>query len=262
MKTLIIFGSTSDRKVYQKIQQEFELKHLDYDLRIASAHKTPGAVEELIKGDYDLFIAGAGLSAALPGVIAAKTIKPVIGIPCKGAFSGLDALLSVWQMPKGVSVIGAPIENITEAVKLAELYEKGLSSIKLVKRSDEKPALLADKAKSFLDENKIPYELVESDVPSYNDSLSVYIDFIDINETAIMTNHDAIVINVPYSRKDADARDALKLLEITKGLWSGFENTTNACLSAVQLINGKGGYDDFFKEYRKNLADKLLNTHP
>ena len=119
MKILTLFGSKSDEKVYNQI-----LKKTETELKICSAHKTPNLLDELLKKDYDLIIAGAGLAAHLPGVIASKTVKPVVGIPCTGNLDGLDALLSIMQMPGGIAVASTGIENTDEAVNFAKLLKK------------------------------------------------------------------------------------------------------------------------------------------
>jgi 5-(carboxyamino)imidazole ribonucleotide mutase len=262
MKVLAVFGSTSDRKVYRQLTEELELRHIDYELRIASAHKSPELVRELAASDYDFFIAGAGLSAALPGVIAAETIRPVAGIPCKGAFSGLDALLSVWQMPKGVAVMGTPVENATEAAKAAEFYSEKPERITVVRRSEAKAELLASKAEAFLSENGIAFDKIESDVPSYSREKTVYIDFINLDEAGLMKDSSVPVLSVPYTAREGDAKEALKMLNIRKGIWFGLGNTENACLAAVQLLNSGNRYTGFLNDYRKRIAEKIVNTEP
>ena len=103
-KVLVIFGSKSDDKVYSEITKILNDNKVDFDLHVRSAHRTPEEVDKIVNDDYSLVIAGAGLSAALPGVVASKTIRPVIGVPCKGNYEGLDALLSIAQMPPGIPV--------------------------------------------------------------------------------------------------------------------------------------------------------------
>ena len=90
-KALIIFGSSTDEKVYSEIAKGLKKEKIDFDLRISSAHKTPEDVEKTLQNDYAVVIAGAGLAAHLPGVVAAKNIRPVIGVPCGGNYNGLDA---------------------------------------------------------------------------------------------------------------------------------------------------------------------------
>jgi len=112
-------GSKSDMKVAEKavaVLKELGIKHR---LSIASAHRTPELVDKLVaEADAEVFIAIAGLSAALPGVIAARTTKPVIGVPVSGALN-LDAILSVVQMPPGIPVAGVGLDRGDNAALLA-----------------------------------------------------------------------------------------------------------------------------------------------
>lgn len=116
----IILGSLSDKPVFEKGKAVFEKLGIGYDVRVASAHRTPENVEEIVEeSDSDVFIAIAGLSAALPGVIAARTIKPVIGVPVDSKLGGLDALLSTAQMPPGIPVGCVGIDRGENAALLA-----------------------------------------------------------------------------------------------------------------------------------------------
>jgi len=119
MSVQIVLGSKSDLKVAEKavaILKELGIKH---KLTVASAHRTPELVDSLVsKADAEVFIAIAGLSAALPGVIAARTMKPVIGVPVSGALN-LDAILSVVQMPPGVPVAAVGLDRGDNAALLA-----------------------------------------------------------------------------------------------------------------------------------------------
>lgn len=116
----IIAGSTSDKEVYKKTEKVLNEKGIVYDLQILSAHRNPNELDSYIKEcDSLIFIAVAGLSAALPGVIASKTDKPVIGVPVSSKLGGLDALLSIVQMPPGVPVACVGIDRGENAAHLA-----------------------------------------------------------------------------------------------------------------------------------------------
>ncbi|WP_087036035.1 5-(carboxyamino)imidazole ribonucleotide mutase [Thermococcus litoralis] len=119
MKVLVVMGSKSDSQVAEKVTKVLDEFGVSYDVEVASAHRNPKKVEELAKKDYEVFIAIAGLSAALPGVIAAHTTKPVIGVPVSAKLGGLDALLSIAQMPPGVPVASVGIDNGKNAALLA-----------------------------------------------------------------------------------------------------------------------------------------------
>ena len=120
MKVLIICGSNSDLPVVNKAEEILKENNIPYETQIASAHREPEKVKDIVKkSDADVFIAIAGLSAALPGFIASLTDKPVIGVPVNVKLNGLDALLSTMQMPSGVPVATVGIDNAKNAAHLA-----------------------------------------------------------------------------------------------------------------------------------------------
>lgn len=104
----IIMGSTSDLPVMEKAAKFFDEMEIPFEMNALSAHRTPVEVEAFAKEaagrGLKVIIAGAGMAAALPGVIAANTMLPVIGVPIKGMLDGLDAMLSIIQMPPGIPV--------------------------------------------------------------------------------------------------------------------------------------------------------------
>ena len=102
----VIAGSASDQAIIDKAVSALESYNISYEVKILSAHRDAEALDEYVKAsDAEIFICIAGMSAALPGVVAARTKKPVIGVPVSGKIAGgLDALLSIAQMPKGVPV--------------------------------------------------------------------------------------------------------------------------------------------------------------
>ena len=112
-------GSRSDQKVADKAVEMLEKFGVDYRVDVASAHRTPDRLKEIVeKSDADVFIGIAGLSAALPGAIAAHTTKPVIGVPVSGKVN-LDAILSIVQMPPGIPVAAVGLDRGENAALLA-----------------------------------------------------------------------------------------------------------------------------------------------
>lgn len=111
MKIQVLFGSPSDERVYGPLCRSLE-KCGEVKMDVASAHRDPDKVHEIVGVcGADVFVAGAGLAAHLPGVVASLTQKPVFGVAVNGAFAGLDSFLSIVQMPKGIPVMAVTEEN-------------------------------------------------------------------------------------------------------------------------------------------------------
>ncbi len=119
MNVAIVMGSESDKAIAEKAEKVLKENKIPFETFVASAHRNPEKVKEIAKKDFTVFIAIAGLSAALPGVIASHTKKPVIGVPVSAKLGGLDALLAIVQMPKGVPVACVGIDNAENAAYLA-----------------------------------------------------------------------------------------------------------------------------------------------
>ena len=131
----IIMGSTSDLPVMEKAAKFFDEMEIPFEMNALSAHRTPAEVEAFAKEaagrGLKVIIAGAGMAAALPGVIAANTTLPVIGVPIKGMLDGLDAMLSIIQMPPGIPVATVGVNGAQNAAILAaqmlSLADEGLA---------------------------------------------------------------------------------------------------------------------------------------
>jgi 5-(carboxyamino)imidazole ribonucleotide mutase len=122
----IVMGSQSDMETMEKAAQELQERGILHELRVMSAHREPDVVADYAKSAHArglrVIIAGAGISAALPGAVAAHTDLPVIGVPLSGrltAAGGLDAILSIVQMPPGVPVACVGLDNPRNAAILA-----------------------------------------------------------------------------------------------------------------------------------------------
>ncbi|MEM4658695.1 MAG: 5-(carboxyamino)imidazole ribonucleotide mutase [Candidatus Methanosuratincola sp.] len=133
-KVAVIMGSKSDTSAGEEAVAVLKEYGVDVECRVISAHRSPDELDLFIKStDAEVFVAIAGLSAALPGVIASKTTRPVIGVPLSVKLGGLDALLSMVQMPPGVPVATVGVDNAKNgailaievlALKYPELREK------------------------------------------------------------------------------------------------------------------------------------------
>lgn len=124
MKAAILFGSQSDKTIMKKAADVLKDFGVEFSARTVSAHRSPELLESVLAeceaSGTEVIIAGAGLAAHLPGVIASKTILPVIGVPiASGALNGVDALYSIVQMPKPVPVATVGIDNAANAAYLA-----------------------------------------------------------------------------------------------------------------------------------------------
>lgn len=143
----IIMGSTSDLPVMEKAAVFFDSMDIPFEMNALSAHRTPAEVEKFAreaKGrGLKVILAGAGMAAALPGVIAANTTLPVIGIPIKGMLDGLDAMLSIIQMPPGIPVATVGVNGAQNAAILA---------VEMLALSDEKLAQQLQNYKNGLKE--------------------------------------------------------------------------------------------------------------
>ena len=117
----LVMGSRSDEGIAAKAISVMDELGLSYEVHVASAHREPEKVEEIVsKTDASVFIAIAGLAAHLPGFIASRTDKPVIGVPVSAKLGGLDALFSIVQMPRGVPVACVGIDRADNAALLAQ----------------------------------------------------------------------------------------------------------------------------------------------
>jgi 5-(carboxyamino)imidazole ribonucleotide mutase len=119
-KVAVVIGSKSDEEVAKNALKVLEDFGVSCDLKVISAHRNPDAIKDYVeKSDCEVFIAVAGLAAHLPGAIAARTTRPVIGVPVSAKLGGLDALLSIVQMPRGVPVACVAIDGTQNAALLA-----------------------------------------------------------------------------------------------------------------------------------------------
>ena len=159
MKVARFFGSKSDTEVMRGAATALKEFGVEYKAFILSAHRVPEKLEETLreieKEGYEVIIGGAGLAAHLPGVIASQTVLPVIGVPVKAALDGMDALLSIVQMPKSIPVATVGINNS---------YNAGMLAVQMLslKYPDIKEKLIEfriNMKKKFIEENGQGVEL-------------------------------------------------------------------------------------------------------
>jgi 5-(carboxyamino)imidazole ribonucleotide mutase len=233
---LLMFGSKSDFSVYSEIAGL--LKGNDFELRIASAHKTPALVAEILKKDYKAIIAGAGLAAHLPGVVAAQKTCPVIGVPCPGAYDGLDAFLSIAQMPPGIPVLAVGVGNTSEAARAAALIETGISKVNLVEGNGACEKTLNELGVAY-STGPIMKNAVNISFPKLGEKIKAGQEF---------------MVYCPIAEKTY-AKDALAAMNMAKtGLWVGINRAENAAVAAAEII----GKD--IRAYRAALAKKVVDA--
>ncbi|RMF05600.1 AIR carboxylase family protein, partial [Candidatus Woesearchaeota archaeon] len=253
-----------DEPAFSRVASVLRKAKAVHEVRIASAHRTPELVRKLVAKKWDFIIAGAGVAAALPGVVAAETIRPVFGLPVDSSLDGLDAFLSILQMPPGIPVLTLPpgaaaaswLEsnikfllslNSLDGVNFVIPRKSAIASKDLSKR--------VDKAIELLYSLNVP--IMISDAPDRN---SVNIAFTD---ASLKEKHqDALTIYVPVSKtgrkpSPKDAVDLLKKARRDTLLMTGFYRVDNAALAAVELLNANGKYDEGILRQRKEGAKKV-----
>ena len=158
----IIMGSMSDLPILQKAAQFLDTMKVPFEMNALSAHRTPAEVEHFARTARDrgikVIIAAAGMAAALPGVIAAMTPLPVIGVPLSATLEGRDALMSIVQMPPGIAVATVGIDGAMNAAVLA-VQILAVSDAEVAARLDEYRSRLQDKiVKANADLKEVMYE--------------------------------------------------------------------------------------------------------
>ncbi len=252
-KALIIFGSKTDEKIYNEIAKELKKEKVDFDLRVSSAHKTPEDVDKALQNDYAVIIAGAGLAAHLPGVVAARTIRPVIGVPCEGNYQGLDALLSIAQMPPGVPVLAVGVNKGDIAAQNCAKIMKKYNSITIIgDKNDETVKKAVETLKRFVI------------VPNFDNKPNpntINIEFTYFDEP--IEKKDELVIYCPLlMEKDDKAEAALNFLKHTNhGLWVGINNGINAAVAAIEIMNIDNEYEEQLIRYREEMGKKVLESN-
>ena len=252
-KALIIFGSKSDEKVYNEISSQLKKLKIDFGLRVSSAHKTPDDVDKTLQKDYAVVIAGAGLAAHLPGVVAARVLRPVIGVPCEGNYQGLDALLSVAQMPPGIPVLSVGVGKGKVAAENCAKMMKKYDSVTIIgDKNNEAVKKSVEILKKFNIANSF------SDKPNKN---SVNIEFTYFDEP--VEEKEELVIYCPLLDKDDDvAESSLNFLRHSNhGLWVGLNNGTNAAIAAAEILNFDNEFEEELIRYREEMGKKVLDAN-
>ncbi len=238
MKILVVFGSTSDETTAQPICAALK-PGFEVEYQVISAHRDLEKLQhKMSEWEGDAVIAGAGLAAALPGVVAAMTKIPVFGVPVNAQFGGLDSLASIAQMPPGVPVMTCGPGRADAIVSFLKAYKASPANFARVnfvvpdKKLMTHPELLAEieKAKTAAKDKRLDVSLSDTEA---REAFNVFF-VTDASQVA-----DGLRLHVPFLTK-ADAQkpeNYLPVLEWTKkgGLWLGANNTRNAVASVARL---------------------------
>lgn len=231
-KVLVVFGSKSDETVFEPIVKRLKALKAIVDMRVCSAHRTPELLNTvLIQKNYDLVIAGAGLAAHLPGVVASKTVAPVVGVPVASNFEGLDSFLAIVQMPPGI-----PVLSVGPGVNPAsEFLLNDYESVRIIGDMNN-PRV-----------KKCVETLEEFDV-ELNSDHAVTINFFDMKTEDPKDD----CINVPLIDNETSA-DALTFLnKAKKGYFVGINRGDNAAVFAASMIDRMRLID-----YREKMMKKV-----
>jgi 5-(carboxyamino)imidazole ribonucleotide mutase len=246
MRILILFGSQSDTPIYGPLKRELEeLQNIQCQLEVLSAHRNPLELDKrLQQADFDLIVAGAGLAAHLPGVVASKVSVPVIGVPVASYFLGLDAFASILQMPFPIPVLTVGANQIKAVVQFIQTYSiyfdydtpKELSQIDLLlpteseTHSDSVNQEL-ERMQKYADQQKIKL------FPTKQQS-------VDTPTIKIVTTgagiESGLVINLPVvnSTEREDPNTMIRVMQQCKegGVWMGVNNGRNAIVAWQKLF--------------------------
>ena len=251
MRILILFPGKTDEDTYERIVSALDKKGIQYSLRLGSAHKSPDLVREILKEDFDLVISGAGLSAALPGVIASETLVPVLGVPCPGAYGGLDSFLSIVQMPPGVPVLCVKAANaVEEAIKILKAMESGTQEVNLIGKGRS-----AEKAARTLGEMSVNFVSRESCSEGIN------IVFTKMGKPAV--NSDNLIIYCPEADNSLPADAVSSMEHSSSGLWVGVNRGENAAIAAAQILREFGALTAIRKKFEEKCRreDSEVRKH-
>lgn len=240
MKVFVVYGSDSDAHSYEPMIETLKENH-EVSFEVISAHRKPDELFARLKqDDFDVVIAGAGIAAALPGVCASKTKKPVFGVPVAAHFGGLDSLASIVQMPFGVPVLtcGAKLESeIVKFINFPEWSKAPSREINIVVRDEVKD--LAHSKKEIARTEKFATDLgLKVEVTNGTNPEKMNVILVDKAEDI---RADEFCIHVPLLN-DVDKANPAKFLDVFDwtlkgGLWVCTNNARNAVISFQKIFN-------------------------
>lgn len=274
MKLLMVFGSKSDANIYEPLKERLKADGHEIDFRMISVHRSPELLDrELASIKVDAVVAGAGLAAHLPGVLASKLLVPVIGIPCSAAIGGVDALFAMMQMPFGIPVLCTSVDNTNAAANFLQRWESmdlqyssDVFTIVMDKKFRKLPhsVALLERARKIAEKNKFDLSLVERPVEGVVNICPLEINLENPEEPLPFAYPEKkakeVRIYVPSLSLEA-YRDPVSAIAVVKriqsvdgGVWTGINNIANAMLAALQLANASGSYSAFLINAKKGYV--------
>ncbi len=239
MKILVLFGSQSDEYIYGPLVNGLKQEKFEVDFQVLSAHRDPDKLEiKLKETNADFIVAGAGLAAHLPGVVASKISKPVLGISVPAQFGGLDALCSIQQMPYGVPVLSIAPSYTSQSLNLIKQYSRWSEK--------EKNRMI----NVLIDKKVFDYEYIQSEYKrlknlsfELNFELNLIHDFEDTAPTINFVHDEKCIIDDVYEGENPIIQ--IPLIDKTQrsapttailifqwaekgGAWCGVNNSRNA----------------------------------
>lgn len=272
MKVLLMFGSKSDANIYEPLKQRLESDGHQVDFRMISVHRSPELLDKELTGlNAQAVVAGAGLAAHLPGVLASKVLLPVFGIPCGAALGGVDALFSIMQMPFGIPVLAVAPDRHETVADFLTAWEKldlrfKFNEFHLVYELSRKEtshfAQMLTRAQRIAE--KVNLEISHDEQPRKG---AVNICLVEIDpkdpERSLpwpVGGSEETRIYVPVLA-DQDYRDPYAAVAVVKqissvygGVWVGANNVGNAMLVSLQLANATGGFNPFLTSAKKGYV--------
>lgn len=271
MKILVIFGSKSDANIYEPLKARLLHEGHEVDFRMISVHRSPDLLDRELNGiQAQAVIAGAGLAAHLPGILASKLLIPVFGIPCGAAIGGVDAFFAMAQMPFGIPVLTTAADAYQSTVEAVGRWSRldlqySFEAFNLVferhKKSQPHFQMLLARAQKIVDKTKL--ELNVTDKPVEN---AVNICLVDISETdpeaplplpAPAKTSDELRLMVPvlneaaYRNPYSGISVIRRVNSVPGGIWTGINNVGNAMLAALELANASGAHSAFLTNAKK-----------
>ena len=245
MKVFVVFGSQSDENVFRPLCSLLDERGFTVDFEVLSAHRQPQELSvALEEKSYDVVVAGAGLSAHLPGVVASKVSVPVFGIPVAAHLGGLDSLFSIFQMPFGVPVTSCVPGRTEDIVDFLQAFPKvnDHSNINIVVdpviSNYEYVALELKRTREYMDSKGVACHVGET-----VDSKRWNIRLVREADDIVLQGANVACLHVPIMEKNilqspSKALDLFYMMK-TGGLWVGINNTRNAVASYLRFRRGQ-----------------------